>query len=301
MSQQPKVSRRAFAATLIAGAAGTTVASRLAAQSAPKDNWQIGCYTRPWDKWDYRVALDGIAEAGYRFAGLMTHKGKSWVLINVDTPPEEVAAIAHEVRQRGLQTISIYGGSFPVQKSVADGIAGLKALVDHCEICRCPHLLLGGTSDARLTKPYYKVVKECCGYAAEKGVGLSIKPHGGTNATGAECRRIVEQVGKANFGIWYDPGNIYYYSDGHRDPVDDCADADGLVVGMSVKDYLPPKNVMVTPGTGKVDFGSVFRRLRKGGFQHGPVVVECVKTGSRKETTAQAREARVFLERLLGA
>jgi|GEM_PF-3606521 len=37
--------------------------------------WQIGCYTRPWDRYDYRVALDAIAELGFPYVGIMTHKG----------------------------------------------------------------------------------------------------------------------------------------------------------------------------------------------------------------------------------
>ena len=39
--------------------------------------WQIGAYTRAWGKVNYRVALDGMVEAGYKFAGLSVHdKGR---------------------------------------------------------------------------------------------------------------------------------------------------------------------------------------------------------------------------------
>jgi hypothetical protein len=40
--------------------------------------YQLGCYTRPWDQWDYRVALDGIAEAGFKYAG--SHDGQGQVM-----------------------------------------------------------------------------------------------------------------------------------------------------------------------------------------------------------------------------
>lgn len=90
--------------------AGAMALARCALGSA--GGWQIGCYTRPWDQFDYRVALDGIAEAGYKSAGLMTHKGKTWVIITVDTTPEESAAIGEEMRKRGLAAVSIYGGDF---------------------------------------------------------------------------------------------------------------------------------------------------------------------------------------------
>jgi len=58
----------------------------------------------------------------------------------------------------------------------------------------------------------------------------------------------LKTVGPQNFRLWYDPGHSYYYSDGNLDPADDATTVDGLVVGMSVKDFVPPKEVMVTPG-----------------------------------------------------
>lgn len=268
--------------------------------AADPPGYQVGCYTRPWDQHDYRVALDGIAEAGYRHAGLMTHKGRSWVIITVDTTPDEAARVGEEVKKRGLRTLSIYGGDFPVAKSIEAGIAGLKRLVDHCVACDCPHLLLGGTANPALVGPYYKVVAECCDYAASKHVGLSVKPHGGQNATGPQCRQLIERVGHKNFRLWYDPGNIFYYSDGKLDPVDDALTVDGLVVGVSVKDYLPPKEVLVTPGDGRVNFREVFARLQRGGFTRGPLIVECLARGEAKQVTAEARKARRFIEALVG-
>ena len=66
---------------------------------------------------------------------------------------------------------------------------------------------------------YCQAIAECCDYAADQGVGITIKPHGGLNATGPQCRQIVERVNHPNFRIWYDAGNILYYSNGQLDPV----------------------------------------------------------------------------------
>lgn len=285
--------RREFIGGVLAAAAAT----RVRADEAPR--WQIGCYTRPWDQHDWRVALDGIAEAGYTFAGLMTAKGrKGNLVISVETTPDEAAAIGEEVRKRGMSVPSIYGGSFHAEKSVEAGIAGLKRLIENAAACRCPNLMLGGTT-VEQAGPYYKAVAACCAFAAEKGIGLSVKPHGGGNANGTECRKLIEQVGHANFRLWYDPGNIFYYSDNTLDPVDDAATVDGLVVGMSVKDFRPPKEVMLTPGTGQVNFPRVLARLRKGGFTAGPLLVECVERGDVSHITAEARKARRFVEELV--
>ncbi|MEI8040812.1 MAG: sugar phosphate isomerase/epimerase family protein [Verrucomicrobiota bacterium] len=220
-------------------------------------------------------------------------------MIKTTTPLEEVRAMNYAARQRGLKVLSVYG-DFSVTGSLEAGIRGLKQLVDDAAICECPHLMLGGTSDEKIFQLYYQTIAECCDYAAAKGVGLSIKPHGGQNATGPQCRKAIELVGKKNFGLWYDPGNVFYYSDGKLDPVADAATVDGLVVGMSVKDFQPPKEVLVNIGAGKVDFPAVFARLKKGGFTHGPLIVECLARGPLDSVKAAAKKARQFLADLTG-
>jgi L-ribulose-5-phosphate 3-epimerase UlaE len=69
---------------------------------------------------------------------------------------------------------------------------------------------------------------------------------------------------------------------------------------MSVKDFLPPKEVLVNIGAGKVDFPAVFARLKKGGLTHGPLIVECLARGPLESVKAEAKKARQFLEQLTG-
>lgn len=293
--------RRAFirrtgltaAVALVAPAFAAT--ARAAAETTP--GWQLGCYTRPFDQFDYRTAMDIIAEAGYKHLGLMTTNIKPWVMVRPDTPKEEVAAMHEEATRRSLNILSIYG-DFAVKESVEAGIAGLKALIDHSALCGCPNLMLGGIADEKLFDTYYKVIAECCDYAESKKIGLSIKPHGGKNSTGPECRKIIEMVGRKNFRLWYDPGNIFYYSEGRLDPADDVGSVDGLVCGVSIKDFRPPKEVLLNPGTGKVNFRKVLRRLKQGGFTRGPLMVECLERGSREQLRTAARKSREFLEQL---
>ena len=285
MKSTSNMSRREFAGALLALAA-------VRGQAAEAPRWQIGCYTRPWAEQDWRVAFDAIAAAGFSYVGLMTTKSRNNLVISAESTTDEAAAVGAEARQRGLRIISAWGGSFK-------DAAGLRRLIENCAACDCPNLLLGGT-DEKQAEAYYQTVAACCDFAAEKQVGLSIKPHGGNNANGAQCRKLIEQVGHRNFRLWYDPGNIFYYSDGKLDPVDDAATVDGLVVGMSVKDFRPPKEVMVTPGTGQVKFSPVLARLRQGGFSGGPLVVECLDRGDAVAVTAAARQARLFVEGLVG-
>jgi len=165
--------------------------------------------------------------------------------------------------------------------------------------------MMGGVGDEKLYDAYYGAIAACCDYAAGKGIDISVKPHGGSNSTGPECRKVIEKVGHKNFRLWYDPGNIFYYSEGKLNPIDDAATVDGLVAGMSVKDFLPPKQVDLTPGTGQVDFPKVMARLRQGGFTSGPLIVECLAQsggpvpGDLPQLLVQAKQARDFVEKLV--
>ncbi|UCD62727.1 MAG: TIM barrel protein, partial [Candidatus Zixiibacteriota bacterium] len=304
MNSHNQLSRREFLGKTVrfgtAGLAATCAATSPTLAKKSDGPWQIGCYTRPWGQYDYRVALDAIAEAGFKYAGLMTAKSKTGLVISVSTTPEEAEQVGEEVKKRGLKVPSVYGGGIPVEKSLNAGIEGLRKLIDNCAACGAKNLMMGGTGNKKLYKLYYKAIAECCDYAADKGIGISVKPHGGLNATGSQCRKTVEMVGHDNFRIWYDPGNILYYSNGELDPVDDAATVDGLVVGMCIKDYKHPKEVMVTPGMGQVNFQAVLARLKKGGFNSGDLVVECLERGDLKQTLTEARKARRFLEELTG-
>lgn len=296
-----RLSRRGFLGrTCALGAAGMVAPQLTASAATGGRGWQIGCYTRPWDQQEYRAALDAIAKAGFKYAGLMTTKSKTRLVISVATSVEEARQVGAECKKRGLKVPSVYGGGIPVAKSLQAGIEGLKKLIDNCAAAGAGNLLMGGIGNKKLHGPYYKAIAECCDYAAQKGVGLSVKPHGGLNATGPQCRKTVEMVGHKNFRIWYDPGNILYYSEGKLDPVADAATVDGLVVGMCVKDYRHPKNVTVTPGTGQVDFPKVLARLGKGGFTGGPLIVETLARGDAAATLEEATKARRFLEELTG-
>jgi sugar phosphate isomerase/epimerase len=306
MEPTRQVSRRRFlAGSLVAGATSLRILPAAPAEQPSEKNdpikpvWQIGCYTRPWDEQEYRVALDAIAEAGFKYVGLMTTKSQTRLVISAMTTPEEAQRVGQEAKKRGLKVPSVYGGDIPAAESVEAAVKALRRLIDNCVAAGAENLMMGGVGDRKLYDAYYEAIAECCDYAAEKRLGISVKPHGGLNATGPQCRKTIEQVGKRNFRLWYDPGNIFYYSDGKLDPVDDAATVDGLVIGMSVKDYLPPKNVDVTPGTGKVDFPGVMARLKKGGFTRGPLIVETLARGDLPATLREAKKARAFLEQLI--
>jgi len=316
MMLQAGMTRRGFLRSSLATGVAALGANTLvqgatrAAVGDADDRWRVGIYTRPWDKFDYRVALDAIAEAGFKHAGLMTTaREKGNLVLSVDVTPEQAEEVAEELKKRDLEVPSVYGGSIPVAKSLEAGIAGMKQLIDHCVTVQSRSLLMGGMGNEKLVDRYYKAIAETCDYAAEKGLAITVKPHGGTNATGAQCRKCIEMVGHKAFSLWYDPGNIFHYSLGKIDPVDDAATVDGLVTqGLCIKDFTmsnkedkDTRNVWVTPGEGWVDFPKVMARLKEGGLTSGDLVIECVDRGEGDLATilAGAKKARQFVEQLV--
>ena len=303
MNSSDKISRRDFLGRSVqATAAGLGACCALTScnsaglKLSKKNRYQIACYTRPFNKHDYLTALDTIAEAGFKYAGLMS--SKTGLVITTATTVEQAHKIGEEVKSRGLAVVSMFGGDIGVMKSLKTGIDGLRRLVDNCAACGCPNMLLCGHWDERFQDAFYKAVEENLDYAKAKGVTMNLKSHGPYNATGPQLRTIAEKINRSNFNIWYDPGNTLYYSKGKLDPVEDAGTLDGLVKGMCVKDFAAPRQVSITPGTGQVDFPAVMRVLKKGGFTSGPLVVECLKTGDLDQLLEEAKKARRFLENL---
>jgi len=260
----------------------------------------FGSYVRPWHQWDYKTALDGVVEAGFRYVGLM--RTKEGLIVHTNASQKKVREVANAVKERDLKMISLYGGQFGADHSLEEGISGLKRLIDYCELLDCPNLLLGGTSKQDVSNDYYQAVQENCSYAAEKGVVITIKPHGGLNATGEQLKRIVKRVNHEHFRVTYDPGNILHYSKGAADPVGETRPLAGLVHSMCVKDYEPDKSVNVTPGNGLVDFKKVLASLRKGGFTQGPLILETVAPAKTPtQATAEAKKALAFMKEFVRA
>ncbi|MBI3876751.1 MAG: sugar phosphate isomerase/epimerase, partial [Verrucomicrobia bacterium] len=72
--------RRDFLRSSAAATATVSLSEMLfAARAAAGVNWPIGCFNRPWVKWSYDDALDGIRDAGYKLTGLLTgQKGEAF-------------------------------------------------------------------------------------------------------------------------------------------------------------------------------------------------------------------------------
>jgi sugar phosphate isomerase/epimerase len=101
-----------------------------------------------------------------------------------------------------------------------------------------------------------------------------------------------------NLRIWYDAGNIIYYTG--KDPLQELEPLLPHVSAFTAKDCAGNiAEVMTQFGTGKVDFVAIFKRLKKANFK-GPIMVEsCAVGATAAETTKNAEANRKFLERAI--
>jgi len=294
---QVTLTRRDFlSGTAAAATMGLLSSTALGADKSVPASWPIGCFNRPWTKWSYDDALDAIKAAGYRWTGLLTAT-KSEPFIAASATPEYLAALKQKIAARGLKANM---GALRINNTAAlpAAIADTRQQLANAHTLGLQFALTFGVDKPEHYPQYYKVMADAAAFAQERGIKLVLKPHGGGSGAAEEILRCMKEVGHPNFKVWYDAGNIIYYTG--RDPVAELQRIAPHVTGFCAKDCAAPKSeVMIQFGTGKVDFVAVFQTLKAAGFD-GPIMVECCAIGATAGLTMEnARANRVFLEQVL--
>jgi len=189
---------------------------------------------------------------------------------------------------------------FRPEAPLAVNITDVRKQVENAARLELKFMLSFGVDNPAYYENFYRLMADAAAQAEKRGLQIAMKPHGGSSGASEEILRCLEKVGQPNFKIWYDAGNIIYYTG--KDPVTELEPVVREVTGFCAKDCPAPKGeVMSQFGTGKVDFKAVFAKLNSAGF-NGPIMVEGVKVGATaEETTANARANREFLEKVLAA
>ena len=267
-----------------------------AEHAAGKTNWPIGCFNRAWAKWSYDDALDGIQAAGYKLTGLLSgQRGEAFA--SSAATPEYLDALKKRIAQRWL-AVNMTAIRFKPDGALAENIADLRKQIENAARLELTFMLTFGVDQPAHYDHFYRLMSDAAAQAAKRGIQIVLKPHGGGSGASEEILRCLDKVAHANFKIWYDAGNIIYYTG--KDPLAELEPIAKHVTGFCAKDCPAPKGeVMSQFGTGKVDFKAVFAKLKGAGF-NGPIMVEGIKVGATaEETTANARANREFLEKAL--
>ncbi len=303
------MSRRKFLqAASVAAAASSGVF--IATAQNKKMNWPIGCFNRPWmqgnakvspvtkpqpgTNWGYDVALAGMKKAGYKSTGLLTRTPED-PFIGSDATPEYLQQLKKKISASGL--VANMGAlrtknDLPLTEQIKD----VRQQIDNGKFLALEWILTFGVDKPEHYENYYKLMADAAAYSNKRGIKLVLKPHGGGSGASEEIIRCLEKVRHPNFKIWYDAGNIIYYTG--KDPIEQLKPIVKHVVGFCAKDCDQQKgNVFIQFGTGQVDFRGVFTELKKAGFI-GPVMVECCAGKTKEEVAENARGNREYLEKL---
>ncbi len=236
----------------------------------------IGATTRPCNRLPIDEALAHIAAAGYKHVALF--RNRDGMAVDADTPPQEVDRVRRMAEDLGL-TPSLVIGSLPQDAGDdAPAVDRYRRFLDNTARVGAQWALDCGCMNDSLRPVYVRRMQAAARHAAQVGVRITLKPHGGLGLTAEGLLETWRAVGHEAFTLCYDPGNILYYTAGKLHPEDDLPRiaphvAVGIIKDCVVENGKP--SVQVTAGDGLVDFPRVLRTLHEAEFT-GPLYVECV-------------------------
>jgi sugar phosphate isomerase/epimerase len=199
--------RREFIEHAIVGGTAATLLSPSGAFGKGV-KWRIGCFNRPWTKWPFNQALKAIGAAGFKTIGLLT-RTREEPFIAADSSAEYLQGLEQRIAASGL---SANMGALRSRHDIPldDSIREVRKQIDNARSLKLKFVLSFGADRPEEYAHYFTVMSDAADYAADKGIKLAMKPHGGISGASDEILRVIKAVNHRNFSIWYDAGNIIY-------------------------------------------------------------------------------------------
>ena len=254
----------------------------------------LGCTTRPYNNLPFTQACQHVAAAGYTDVALFRNA------VEPDGNQEQIVSARQIARDAGLNPSMLLGRTH-LELGPEGALEHYKRVIDNTATLGAAWLLDTGVANPELYDAYWTLIQQAVPYAASAGVQITLKPHGGITLTTADLVSAFQRVNHPAFSICYDPGNIIYYTAGQERPETDISSVAPLVATGIIKDCIvrnDKPDVMITPGTGWVDWQRILSGLTEGGFR-GPLYVECVGGEALDEIDENVRQTLALVRDIL--
>ena len=283
---------------------GPAFAPSLLAASGKATKFQLGCMTLPYAQFSLERALIGIKSAGYEYVAWgVTHRsagGGQQPALAVNAPPAESAQLAVRCRNMGLEPVMMFA---TVQLESPEARDAHFRRIEQAAAARIPFLLTFGKTNPGQYAVFIENLKAIAPAAQKAGVMVVIKQHGGNTATGADCSRIVKEVGHEAVKVCYDAGNVLDYE--NRDPIADIRTCWQDIRAFNIKDHRnTPKDEDCGPGFGEIDHYKLFAPVMQTGLTI-PLTFENIfepllpRPVSPEAVDVLARRSREYIETVL--
>lgn len=238
---------------------------------------RLAASTNSYHTYTLEEALAGIAAAGFTSVELTSVPGWTEHVLR-DSTDEDLAEVQRLLDTYGLTAVSLSGHSDLVSDA---GITEFRKAINLARKLGINKITTstgghdassaGSLEEQRVA--FLERIGPLADEAAEHGISICLETHGGLLATGEISKKLVQDIGRDNVGINYDPGNVIFY--GGVRPEGDLPGSVDAVTHMHVKDSIGGPGVWNFPqvGTGEVDFPALFATLNAAGFD-GPCSIE---------------------------
>jgi sugar phosphate isomerase/epimerase len=293
---------RRDALKLFAGAAALPLAA--APPGGGPTQFQLACMTLPYANFPLERALKGIASAGYKYVAWgTTHQnspGRKDPVIAADAPASEAKRLSEHCRSMGLQPVMMFS---EIYVAAPESVRVHTRRIEQAAAAGMAFVLTFGAIKPGQNEIWIRNLKELGPIARGAGVTIVIKQHGGNTATGADCARIVSEVGDEGVKICYDAGNVLDYN--NDDPLADIQTCWKEIRAFAIKDHRnTPKDEDCGPGFGEIDHYKLLTPVMKTGLTM-PLAFENIfeplvpRPADPSGVDALARRSREYIESVI--
>ncbi len=292
--------RREFLAASVLAPPLVSAQSRGAAPT----RFQVACMTLPYSAFPLERAIEGIQRAGYAFVAWgVNHRdstGASRPAMALDAPTTEARALAARCRGLGLEPVMMFSTVNFEEPGAGDAY---RKRIDQAQAAGIPHIIVFGKTTRGSYSEVVRNLQAGGAHAKGSGVSLLIKQHGGNTATGADCSRIIADVGDAAVRMCYDAGNVLDYE--NHDPIPDIQACWHDVRAFAIKDHRNfPVDQDCGVGFGEIDHYKLMLPVMRTGLTM-PLACENIfaplvpRPATAEGVDVLARRSREYLESVL--